>query len=234
MLIGIGNVFIYFIIVASLAILCRFLIKIPNELFRKILHTILLGSLLVFVFGFQIWWHAALTAVIFAIVVYPVLIYLERLQHFSEITTERKKGELKSSLLLVFSMFAIIICICWGWFKDRYLVLAAVYAWGFGDAAAALVGKKFGKHKLNGRYLDGKKSLEGSIAMFIISVVSVAIVIFFRGGLSNTGYVMLPILTAFVSTLSELYSKEGMDTIICPICSMIILIPLMYLFGGLT
>ena len=234
MLIGIGNVFIYFIIVASLAILCRFLIKIPNELFRKILHTILLGSLLVFVFGFQIWWHAALTAVIFAIVVYPVLIYLERLQHFSEVTTERKKGELKSSLLLVFSMFAIIICICWGWFKDRYLVLAAVYAWGFGDAAAALVGKKFGKHKLNGRYLDGKKSLEGSIAMFIISVVSVAIVIFFRGGLSNTGYVMLPILTAFVSTLSELYSKEGMDTIICPICSMIILIPLMYLFGGLT
>lgn len=234
MLIGIGNVFIYFIIVASLAILCRFLIKIPNELFRKILHTILLGSLLVFVFGFQIWWHAALTCVIFAIVVYPVLIYLERLQHFSEVTTERKKGELKSSLLLVFSMFAIIICICWGWFKDRYLVLAAVYAWGFGDAAAALVGKKFGKHKLNGRYLDGKKSLEGSIAMFIISVVSVAIVIFFRGGLSNTGYVMLPILTAFVSTLSELYSKEGMDTIICPICSMIILIPLMYLFGGLT
>jgi dolichol kinase len=82
---------------------------------------------------------------------------LERIERFSEFITERKKGELKSSLLLVFGMFAFIITICWGLLGDPYLVLASVYAWGFGDAAAALIGKRFGKHKIRWEYMDGEK-----------------------------------------------------------------------------
>ncbi len=232
MLIGMERVMIYFALAAGIAILCRFLIKIPDELFRKILHTILLCSLLVFVFGFDVWWHSVLTTILFAIFVYPILMFMERFQRFSEVTTERKKGELKCSLLLVFSMFATVISVCWGWLGDRYLVLAAVYAWGFGDAAAALVGKKFGKHKLKWNYLDGKKSMEGSMAMFLTSLVSVAIIIGCRGGVQAVGYIVIPVTTALVSALAELYSKEGMDTVICPICSMLVLIPLVYLFGG--
>jgi hypothetical protein len=67
---------------------------------------------------------------------------LERIERFSEFITERKKGELKSSLLLVFGMFAIIIIICWGLLGDPYLVLASGYAWGLGVGRPRLLGKR--------------------------------------------------------------------------------------------
>jgi len=37
-----------------------------------------------------------------------------------------------------------------------------------------------------------------------------------------------------VSAVTELYSKGGMDTVICPISAMVTVIPLVYLFGGLV
>jgi len=233
-LVGAGSVIIYFIIAASVALVSRFFIKIPDELFRKILHCILLGSLLAFVFGFDTWWLSAATAVGFAVVVYPILAIFERFRGFSELTTERKKGELKTSLLLVFGMFAFVMSICWGWLGDKYLVLTAIYAWGFGDAAAALVGKRFGRHKINLKYLDGKKSLEGTIAMLVTSFVSVTVILWCRGGLNMGVCLVIALVTALVSAVTELYSKGGMDTVICPISAMVTVIPLVYLFGGLV
>lgn len=222
----------YFIVAAGAALTCRVLIRIPDELFRKILHCILLGSLMVFVFAFSLWWHAALSAVAFAVVVYPILAVFERFKGFSRLTTEREKGELKESLLLVFGMFALVMAICWGWLGDRLLVLACVYAWGFGDAAAALVGKKWGVHKISFGHADKNKSAEGSAAMFLVSLVSVAVILICRGKLSTAGYIVVPIVTALVSAAAELYSKHGHDTVICPLSAMAVLLPLVHLFGG--
>lgn len=231
---GTAIILIYFLIAASVAIGCRFLIKIPNELFRKILHGILLGSLFMFVLVFETWWIVALEAVIFAILVYPVLVFFERFHTYSQVTTERKKGELKTSLLLVFFMYATVVTVCWGWFGDKYLVLASVSAWGFGDAAAAMLGKRFGKHKITWKYTDGKKSLEGSLSMFLVSFISVAAVLLCRGGLSAAGCIVISLVTALVSTIAELYSKGGNDTVICPLSAMAVLLPLVYMFGGMV
>lgn len=227
-------VLIYYIVAASVALVCRALIRIPDELFRKILHCILLGSLMGFVFGFQTWWISAGVAVTFAVVVYPILAFFERYKAYSQLTTERKSGELKASLLLVFGMFATVIAVCWGWLGDKYLVLASVYAWGFGDAAAALIGKRFGKHKIQWKSIDGKKSYEGTMAMFLTSFVSVLIVLVCRGGLNAVGLLLTAAITAFVSAMAELYSKDGMDTVICPMAAMVTVLPLVYLFGGMT
>ena len=51
---GVFVLLLYFAIAASVALTCRVLIRIPDELFRKILHCILLGSLIVFVFCFAV------------------------------------------------------------------------------------------------------------------------------------------------------------------------------------
>ena len=51
----------------------RWLIKIPNELFRKILHFILLGSYIPFAFAFETWWLSVLLTVILEILIYPAL-----------------------------------------------------------------------------------------------------------------------------------------------------------------
>lgn len=225
---------IYFAAAAGTALTCRFLIRIPDELFRKILHCILLGSLAIFVFCFASWWSSALFALAFAIVVYPILAVFERFKGYSSLTTERSPGELKQSLLLVFGMFALVIAVCWGWLGDRWLVLLSVYAWGFGDAAAALVGKRWGRHKISIGPTDGKKSAEGSAAMFLTSLITVTALLALRGGVSAAGYVVIPIVTALVSALAELYSKDGHDTVICPLSAMAALLPMVQLFGGLA
>lgn len=230
--IGTGWVLLYYLIAAGTALTCRFFLKIPDEIFRKTLHGILLGSFFVFVFVFEKWWMAVVLAIAFAIVVYPILAFFERFKGYSQLTTERKSGELKTSLLLVFGMFAVIATICWGWLGDKYLVLASIYAWGFGDAMAALVGKRFGKHKITWKLSDGKKSVEGSTAMFITSFISVAIILACRGQMNIVAYILIAIVVALVSSIAELCSKNGMDTVICPLSAMVVLLPLVFVFGG--
>lgn len=232
-LLGTLNLIIYFVIAVILAFAGRVFLTIPEEVFRKILHFILLGSFYVLIISYPTWLITALAAVIFEILVYPVLVFFERFKKYSEFTTERKTGELKHSLLLVYTMFAIVVAVCWGGFGDKYLALASLYSWGIGDAAAALVGKKFGKHKINAPNLDGKKSYEGTISMFIISCISVFFILMWRRGINVTSCIIIALIVGAVSAVSELYSRDGKDTVICPLSAMVTLLPLVYLFGGM-
>lgn len=158
----------------------------------------------------------------------------EHIKNFSEFTTERKKGELKNSLLLVFSMIAFVIFVCWGLFHDKVLVIASILAWGIGDAFAALVGKKYGRHKIKDKHTDGKKSFEGTFAMFVSSFITVLMVMIYHGGIKPIGYLIIPLVTAAVSAVSELYSKNGHDTVICPIAAMVVVNGLTMVFGGVV
>ena len=232
LLLGFAKIGIYFVICASIAFIFRILIKIPTEIFRKILHLILVGSSFIWTFGFDTWWVSALAAVIFAIVVYPILMIAERIKGYSNFVTERKLGELKQSLLIVFAMFALVISFCWGIFGKKELVTASILSWGLGDAAAALIGKKFGKHHLSGKYIEGTKSIEGSMAMFTFSFIALLTVFFITNIFSPIEAVFAAAITAVVSALSELFSKNGMDTIICPLANTIILIPLSIILGN--
>jgi len=233
-LLGVGMILLYFAVCASSALVMHYFLPIPSEVFRKLLHMILLGSLSVWVAVFSSWQVSALSAVAFALIVYPILSLAERIEGFSKLLTERKGGEIKQSLLIVFAMYAIVVCICWGWLEDKLLTLASIYAWGFGDAAAALIGKRFGKHKLQWKYIDGRKSAEGTFAMFAVSFLSVLTVLLVRGGLSPVAYVVIAAVTAAVSAAAELYTPGGMDTITCPLAAMTVLLPLVAAFGGMT
>ena len=107
-----------------------------------------------------------------------------------------------------------------------------MYAWGIGDAFAALIGKRFGKHKITWKYADPHKSIEGSAAMFLTSAVAVAGVLLAHNHLPALAYVIVPIAGAGISTLVEMITKDGRDTIYCPVAAMLVMIPLMALFGG--
>ena len=135
--------------------------------------------------------------------------------------------------MLVYTMFSIVVAICWGIFEDKYLALASFYAWGIGDAGAALIGKKFGKHKIVAPKLDGKKSFEGTISMFLLSCISVFIILRWRGGMPISAYTVISVLVGTVSAVTELYSTDGNDTVICPLSAMVVLIPMVCLFGGI-
>jgi len=229
---GMTVLVLYFILLATGALLLRRFVSISDEVFRKLLHFILLGALLVWTLVFQTWWLAALSALGFAVVVFPILMVAERLKGYSKLLTERKSGELKYSLLVVFFMYAIVVSICWGWQEDKLLVLCCIYAWGFGDAAAALVGKRWGKHPLEGKHIEGRKSLEGTLSMFSVSFLCVLAILLYRGGMGWYTYPLIALVTAAVSAVVELYTRDGMDTITCPLAALAVLLPMVHWLGG--
>ena len=166
------------------------------------------------------------------LVLFPVLFFAEKIPMFSSFVNERKKGEFKSSMVLALGMMLLSIAVCWGWLGDRLLVLASIYAWGVGDALAALVGKRFGKHKIKWKLADGKKSIEGSVAMFLCAFISVFTVLTIRGGLSLPLCLAIAVVSAAVCTITEMCTKNGIDTVVCPISAMLVIIPSVLLLGG--
>ena len=222
---------LYITIAVGIMMLARHFFTIPDELFRKILHFILLGAYVPLCFAFKEWWMATIFSLSLIIVLFPALFFAGKIPLFSSFVNERKKGEFTSSMVFAVGMMALSTAVCWGIFGDRYLVLASVYAWGIGDALAALVGKRFGKHKIKWKLADGKKSVEGSIAMFTCALVSVFSVLVLRGGISVPLCFIIAVLSAIACTFSELCAKNGLDTVVCPISAMVVILPLVMLFG---
>lgn len=232
LLIGFRALLFYFLTAASFALLLRKNVSVPREVFRKTLHFILLGSIFVFTEAFASAYTAAAAALLFAVLLYPVLKVLEKVKGYSDLLTERSPGEIKKSLVLVFLMFSIILVLCWGILSMKYLVTASVLAWGVGDAAAALIGMKFGKTFMKGKGLSGKKTLEGFVGMLLSAFLSVLGVFLYHQPLVWYEYLPIALITAGVTAVVELYSQDGLDTVTCPLAAAVTMIPLVLLLGG--
>lgn len=229
---GLGIAIIYFLICVSGALVLHRCFTVPREVFRKTLHMIILGSIFVWTYAFHTWWVAVIAALGFIAVVFPFLMIAERfVPGYTDLLTERKAGEVKNSLLAAFAMFAVVIAVCWGILGERYLVIASVLAWGLGDAAAALVGKRFGRHHVEGRFIEGRKSLEGTFAMFAVAFAAVFAVLLVNGSALRPGYMAIALLTAAACAAAELFTKNGLDNITCPLAAASVLIPLVTLAG---
>ena len=213
-------------------LLVRKFTKIPDELFRKALHFVLLGAYIPLLFTFETWWICFIFVCSLGVVLFPVLKLAGKIKGFSAFVNERKGGEFTSSMVLAVGVMAGSILIGWGIFNDKFLVLASVYSWGVGDAFAALVGKRFGKHKITWKFVDNKKSYEGSLAMIATSALSVFIVLLIRGGIHPLLCALIAVVAAAASTFVELCSKDGIDTITCPAVSMAIILGFIKIIGG--
>ena len=114
-----------------------------------------------------------------------------------------------------------ILCL----FEDKYLVLASVYIWGIGDALATLVGKRFGQHKIQWRIADGKKNEKGSLAIFVCALVSVFAILLIGGWIAISLCHCIAMLATLVCTLTEMCAKNGLDTVICTMATMLVIVP---------
>jgi dolichol kinase len=129
---------------------------------------------------------------------------------------QKKPGEIKTSLLLLFLMIAADIAVAWGIFGKQYVAVVSVLMWGFGDAAAAMIGIRFGTHIVPWKISDGKKTWEGTAGMFLVSaLVGCAMLIFLSG--NSVGYcIFAALLSSAVGAFTELVSKNGLDTVTVP------------------
>ena len=194
----------------------RFLTKIPSYVFRKLLHFVAFTCVSLMILAARSWEAAALTSVLIAVVVYPILSALEKAPWYEKLFVQKSAGEIKKSLLLLFFMFAALISVSWGIFGKPALAAAAILMWGTGDAAAALVGIPCGRHKVRSRFTDGKKSWEGSLAMLAVSFASGLIVLAAAGKMPLPRTLLAAGLGALLGTATELFSPSEYDTVTVP------------------
>ena len=206
-----------FIVPAVLILIpVRFLTKLPSYVFRKLLHIVAFSCVTLMILSAKSWQAAALTSVLIAVAVYPILAALESAPWFEKLFVQKSAGEIKKSLLLLFFMFAALISVSWGVFGKPHLAAAAILMWGTGDAAAALVGIPHGRHKVRSRLTDGKKSWEGRLAMLAVSFISGMIVL---SAVQKTALPQAALsagLGALLGTVTELFSPSEYDTVTVP------------------
>ena len=167
-----------------------------------------------------------LTSILLAVIIYPILAQFEKEAWFGKLFVQKKPGEIKKSFLLLFLMFAVVISMAWGVFNRPHLAAAAILMWGTGDAAAALVGIPFGKHKVRSRFTDGKKSWEGSAAMLLVSFFAGLIVLLLVQKIDLPRALLMAGAGAVVGAVTELVSPSELDTVTVPIAIIIVLLML--------
>lgn len=216
--------FVRFIVLAvCLLLLIRFLFKPDREVFRKILHTAAYCCSAAFVGFTENWLPASLASALVAAIVYPLLALGERLSCYSAFFNQRRPGEVKRSMLLLFLTFSVLNAFGWGVMHSRWLSVCAILMWGPGDAAAALVGRRFGRHKITLPLADRKKSWEGSLAMTAVSFLCGAVCLTLCGVFPLGKALFAALMTAPAAACVELITKNGDDTVTVPTVNMLVL-----------
>ena len=129
------------------------------------------------------------------------------------------------SFVAPFVLMTVLVAVFRGGFgaEHLYIAIGAIMAWGPGDAVAAIVGKRRGKHKLQGKYIEGTKSVEGSIGMAITAFVCLLPVLLFMSSLPWYVSVIFSLVIAPIASLTELFTKGGWDTVTVPAAASLIL-----------
>ena len=209
--------FIKYIIPCIIALLLiHFLLKVPSYVFRKCLHLVAFTCVTVMIVCAESWQAAVIASVIIIIVIYPVLSLLERQAWFAPLFVQKSRGEIKRSLVMLFGMFAVLTAVSWGLFGNVCACAAAILMWGTGDAAAALVGIPYGNHKIKLKITDGKKSLEGTAAMFIVSTAAGFATLYFYGKYPPGRSFVCALVGGILGALTELISPSEYDTVTVP------------------
>ena len=237
-LLGAGILLGYYLIFSFLLpTLLRAWANTPKELTRKIQHVTYSLSIFLLLRLFSAWYMAVGSALLLVLVAYPVLMLIEKSSWYQKYLVDRsaRGGELRKQLIYVQLSFAVLIFIYWGLlgFKWHYIAAVSVMAWGFGDAAAALVGKAFGRHRVLHYLVEGSKTYEGTGAMVLAAGAALFLTLLLYAGKPWYVSLLVSILVAPVCGIIELFSHKGIDTLTVPFSTAALIFPLVYFFTWL-
>ena len=228
-----GIYFGYIILFALALVLIRFTTKVPDDIFRKMLHVVAFTSILPLAFCTDRWQSAVLVEMVFLVVVIIALHIAEDCSFYSGLFVEKAKHEVITSFVMLFGLITVLLAVYWGFFgaEHKYIAVASIMAWGPGDAAAAIIGRRFGRRKLSGRHIEGVKSVEGTIAMGLTSFVFTLATLLALSPLPLGAALILSLIVAPMSALVELYTRHGLDTVTVPIAVSLIFLGAMAILG---
>ena len=110
--------------------------------------------------------------------------------------------------------FGVLFACFWTKYPEFTVIGILIMAWG--DGLAAVVGQRFGQHPYE--IFGGKKSLEGSLTMFLVSFLMAGLILSNTQGnpLSSWG---IALVVAMVATGLESFSWLGIDNLLVPLGS---------------
>lgn len=117
----------------------------------------------------------------------------------------------KSNLGTVYFPIAFAAVILLFFDVSKALMVALLMPMTWGDAFAAILGRRFGRH----RYAMFNRSLEGSAAMFIFSFLSAAITLAIFGTPLDAA-ILFGVVLALFAAVVEAISPAGLDNLLVP------------------
>lgn len=236
-ILGAGLLLLYYVVaVFLLPTLLKLWKRVPSELVRKLQHIAYSMSIFPLLHLFSEWYVAIAAAFLLVVVAYPALLVVERFPWYRRVFVDRGRGgELRKQLLYVQLSFGLLILVFWGLLGVRwhYITAVAVMGWGFGDAAAALVGKAWGRRHILLPLVEGAKTCEGTLAMTVAAAVAFFFTMWLYAG--QPWYVSLVValvVAPFAGTV-ELFSHRGLDTLTVPFSTACLILPIVALFAYL-
>jgi dolichol kinase len=195
-----GLVLVYGYVIILLLISEKLLGKYVN-FSRKFLH-IMVGNILFILPLFDTWWVVTFLAAT------PFIVLTYLMSPHSPLKSIRNRMS-KSGHGLGLVYYAISWTVLAFFFFDQpWIIAVGIAAMSYGDGMASLVGMKYGKHKYN---LTGDfKSLEGSLTMLLVLLVTLRIVLVYYE-VPTTPLVIAAV--ALVATILEGVTPKGLDNL---------------------
>ncbi len=189
--------------------------KLPTDFTRKFVHIGAGMWIWVILLLFDHWWFAIIPTGTF--IIFNAIFLRYRI--FSAM--DPKEGATAGTVYFAFSCTLLLALFHTNWELGfprgyEYLAMAGIMAMTWGDAAAAIIGKRFGTHtfRVTG---SSKRTIEGSIACFVATFIAVAITLAILSPRSLSLLLISALAAAIVATLLEAYSPAGTDNVTVPI-----------------
>jgi phytol kinase len=195
-----GLVCVYGYVIILLLISQKFLGRYVN-FSRKFLH-IMVGNVLFILPLFDTGWVMTFLAAA------PFIVLTFLMSPYSLIkSVKNKMSESGHGLGLVYYAISWTVLALF-FFDQPWIIAVGIAAMSYGDGMASLVGMNYGKIKYN---LTGDdKSLEGSLTMFVVLLVTLWIVLTYYG-VPTTPLVIVAV--ALVATILEGITPKGLDNL---------------------
>lgn len=211
----------YIVAIAVFPTLIRTIPGVSGEVARKTRHVGVSLSIFILLELFSTWYAAVGAVLLLALVVYVALGVFRRFPKVIALLADRKgkSKDLRWQAMLALGVFALLIAFYWGYLGSefRYIVAVAVLAWGFGDAAAAILGKAFGVTRFTHPLIEGSKTVLGTAAMVGATALAVFLTLTFYSSLSWPATIVVTAIVSPVAAAAELFAWRGLDTLSIPI-----------------
>ena len=197
-------VFIFFIIFIS-----SLVSKKHSEVSRKIVHI-----------GVCNWWIIVMLLfdnVIYASTVPVLFVVVNYLSYKKDIFKSMERDDKKSLGTVYYAISCLVLTLfSFLWFNDKMHAGIGLFAMGYGDGLAALIGTRFKSKEF--KIFGNKKSLLGCITMFVVCMIVISITTLCFGQFS----ILKVVAISLIATIIEALSPMGLDTLTVPILTTII------------